>query len=119
MHRLAILPRRAGIPALCRLVRYEKSSLLSKRAALELLGVTSPGADPDRQIVEAVRKVLGDSRRPGAEWLLTYARFSEDPAAAGGPWSKLVAAEESLLKTARNRPRRTSPSRCCDSRSPG
>ena len=65
MHRLAILPRRAGIPALCRLVRYEKSSLLSKRAALELLGVAGRGADLDQQIVEAVRKVLGDSRRPG------------------------------------------------------
>ena len=73
--------------------------MLSKQAAIELLDVVKAGEEPDRRMVEVVRKVLGKSRCPGAEWLLAYARFGEDPGVAAGPWSKLVEAEESLLQT--------------------
>ena len=92
-------PGGIGLPALCRLARYEKSVLLSKQAAIELLGEVKPGADPEKDVVAAVRKVLEKSHRAAAEWLLTYARFGEDPAVAAAPWSKLVNAEESLLQT--------------------
>ena len=97
MHSLVALPDGAGVPALCRLVRLEKSELLSKQAALVLLGSVKAGADPRPSLVQTVRKVLGSSRRPAAQWLLTYARSGEDTAAAGAPWTKLVEAEQSLL----------------------
>jgi tetratricopeptide (TPR) repeat protein len=99
MHRLANLPGRSGIPALCRLVRYEQSAVLSKQAAVELLDAVKAGEEPDRRMVEVLRKALGKSQCAGAEWLLAYARFGEDPGVAAGPWSKLVEAEESLLQT--------------------
>jgi tetratricopeptide (TPR) repeat protein len=100
MHQLAVLPGQSGIAALCRLVRYEKSALLSKQAAIEVLAAVKPGAEPDKKLVETLRKSLGKSRRAGAEWLLTFARFAEEPAVAAAPWSKLVEAEESLLQKA-------------------
>ena len=45
MQALAALPDGQGIAALCRLVRFEKSSALSKAAAVALLG-SQPAADP-------------------------------------------------------------------------
>jgi tetratricopeptide (TPR) repeat protein len=98
MHQLATLKKGIGIPALCRLVRYEKSALLSRQAAIEVLDAMKPGAAPEKEVVAAVRKALEKSHRAGAGWLLTYARFGEDPATAAGPWNKLVDAEESLLQ---------------------
>ncbi len=98
MHRLAVLPGCSGIPALCRLVRYEKSAVLSKQAAIEVLGVANPGAEPEKEVVAAVRKVLEKSHRAAAQWLLAYASFAENPAAAAGPWDKMIEAEESLLQ---------------------
>jgi tetratricopeptide (TPR) repeat protein len=102
MRGLATLPDHAGVAALCRLVRYEKSSQLSKQAALELLANVSAEQAPDKATVEAIRKVLGNCRRGPAAWLLTYARFAEDPSAAAGPWNKLVDAEIALLHGAGN-----------------
>jgi tetratricopeptide (TPR) repeat protein len=97
---LAALPNGMGVLPLCRLVRLEKSELLSKQAAVALLGGVKGGADPERALVESVRKMLSGSRRPAAQWLLTYVRSGEDPAAAAGPWSKLVEAEQALLQNA-------------------
>ncbi|MGO8689249.1 MAG: tetratricopeptide repeat protein [Thermoguttaceae bacterium] len=98
MHRLAVLPAWSGIPALCRLVRYEKSAVLSKQAAIELLGVVKPGAEPEKEVAAAIRKVLDKSHRAAAGWLLSYASFGENLAAADGPWDKMIEAEESVLQ---------------------
>jgi tetratricopeptide (TPR) repeat protein len=96
MRRLAALPKGAGIPALCRLVRYERPAVLSKQAAVELL--SGPAAEvPDKALGELLRKHLGSSRRPGAIWLVSWLRLREDAQAAISQWTKLVDAEYSLL----------------------
>ncbi len=100
MHSLAALPNRLGLAALCRLVRFERTTILSKQAAVEILHSVKPEADPDPALVAVVRKTLDGNRRTAAVWLLCYARFAADPAAAAEPWSKLVDAELSLLQTA-------------------
>ena len=72
---------------------------MSKQAALELLGSVTPGKEPDARLAETIQKALGNCRRPVAAWLLTYTRMAKDPAAAAAAWTKLVEAEEALLKS--------------------
>ena len=95
----------AGIPALCRLARFEKSARMSKLAAIELIGSQKPGEPLKKEVAELVRRHLGGSRRIAAVWLLAWLRFCEDPA-AGSDWAELVDVEEALL---RNSPAQTSP----------
>jgi len=96
------LPDAQGIPALCRLVRYERSAVLSKRAAMQLIGREVP----KKQLAEKISKALSGSRRSAAAWLRTYLRSAERPRAMIDDWTKLVDAELALL---RRSPDRTSP----------
>ena len=57
MQVLAGLPKGQGTAALCRLVRFEKSSLLSKTAAVALL-LQDRDSPPDAATVETIRKAL-------------------------------------------------------------
>jgi tetratricopeptide (TPR) repeat protein len=98
MRALANLPEEAGVPALCRLVRYEKSPVLSKQAAMELLGSRPPGQPPEKELAEVLPRHLGPSRQAAAGWLLTWLRFRDDPGAALAEWAKLVEKEDSLLR---------------------
>jgi tetratricopeptide (TPR) repeat protein len=106
MASLARLPEGAGAGALCRLVRYEKSTVLSKyaavlllgdfRAAAPLLGDLKATAPPQKALADLIAANLASSRRPAALWLLTWARSATDPRAMGDPWSRLVDAEQTL-----------------------
>ena len=83
MQGLAALPNGQGIAALCRLVRFEKTLLLSKAAAVALL-CGQIGADPpDAAVVETVRKNLKDCKRPGAAWLLAWTRLGAEASGRG------------------------------------
>jgi len=96
MRALAALPDGLGVPALCRLVRYEKSPLLSKRAAIELIGRDTAAED----FGQTVGKALDGSRRPAAAWLMTYLRMADDPRTRMAEWTKLVEQEHALLRRA-------------------
>ena len=112
MHALAGLPEWQGIAALCRLIRYQYSPVLRKYGAIELLGVPLPGrllsldewADepgdrpPDAKLAALVREHLGSDSQPSARWVLTYVKFVEDPAATVAQWTKLIDAEQALLR---------------------
>jgi len=102
MRALVALPDQQGIPALCRLVRYERSAVLSKRAAMQLIGREFP----NKQLAEKVSKALSGSRRSAASWLRTYLQSADRPRAMIDDWTKLVDAELALL---RRSPNRTSP----------
>jgi tetratricopeptide (TPR) repeat protein len=105
---LAELPGAAGVPALCRLVRYEKSGVLSKHAAILLLAgstvqrgtlFTSEGMEaiaPNKEMAQRLQANLAGSRRTAAAWLLAWARSAEDPRVMADPWSRLVEAEHAL-----------------------
>ena len=94
MRALASLPNGAGIAALCRLVRFEKSLLLSKTAAVTLLNSRITADPPGADLAETVRKSLADCRRPGAAWLSAWLRLGREPDAALRDWTRLIDAEQ-------------------------
>jgi len=100
MRALAGLHDDIGVGPLCRLVRFEKSLLLSKLAAVELLQERTSAGPPKSAVVEGVRKLLDVCNRPSAKWLLTWTRMADDPAAALDEWSRLVDAEQASLRRA-------------------
>jgi len=98
MHALAELPNGQGIPALCRLVRFEKSLYLSKMAAVALLGGQMTADPPNAATIEAVRKALAGCTRPGAVWLLTWTRLGTEPELLTTEWNKLIDEEQKQLR---------------------
>ncbi len=102
MGAIAALPDGQGTAALCRLVRFEKLSLLSRKAALALLTSQVKADPPDAATAETIRKTLDNCKRPGAIWLLTWARLGGEPEAMMAEWTKLIDAEQALLEQAQS-----------------
>jgi tetratricopeptide (TPR) repeat protein len=95
-----------GVASLCRLVRFEPSPVLAKSAALQLLSRGRGGDPPSAEYVGLLREHLGSSRRPGARWLMIFARYRDDPAKALAEWDKAAGEEEEVL---RESPQQTEP----------
>jgi tetratricopeptide (TPR) repeat protein len=95
---LAELPNDQGLEWLCKLVRFEKSPVLSKQAALAIIaqGVPADAAAWTRRAA-TIGKNLQHGRRPAGKWLLAYVQAQSDPAGALEKWSALVAAERKTL----------------------
>lgn len=100
MRALADLPGHAGVAALCRLIRYEKSAVLSKQAAVQVLRKYPPSSPPGKEVAETVRQNLSQSQRPAAKWLLVWLSFADNPQAAAAQWAKCIEAEQPLLPNA-------------------
>jgi tetratricopeptide (TPR) repeat protein len=99
MDRLAALPKGEGIPALCRLSRFETIDSLSKYAAIKIL--EQPLAtDPEQQakLRETIAAVVGTSKRPTAVWMRLYAKTLGDPASALAEWDQATKAESDVLE---------------------
>jgi len=97
---LAFLPDLRGTTALCRLVRFEPSDLLSDYAALEIM-YEEPFDRASRARLRGLLKAnLADSSRPGAKWLLCFVRLGEDPKTVLPEWRRLVEAEYSRWQQA-------------------
>ena len=97
MRRLAALPEGQGIPALCRLVRFERSAVRSKHAAVEILRRKS-SEKPDRaEVAKVLRDSLQHSRRPASRWLLVWAGYTDNPQAALAEWKAAIHQEEAAL----------------------
>jgi tetratricopeptide (TPR) repeat protein len=95
---LAELPAGQGIEWLCRLVRFEKSSVLSKLAALAIFDAPLAASSAERaQRAATIHQALDRARRPAARWVLAYAGADADPAPALKDWSDLTDAERRLL----------------------
>ena len=80
---------------LCRLVRYEASERLSKKAALLTL-LLDPPADEDerRQFASDLMGRAGKSKRAAAEWLRAYSELLVDAPTSHQRWVELVAREQ-------------------------
>jgi tetratricopeptide (TPR) repeat protein len=90
---LARLSGGEGIAALCRIARYDRSPLVSRAAALEII---RPREDTTKRILldpDTAARELGDSSRVAAAWLRQYIEQLRDPAASVAPWQKFVEAE--------------------------
>jgi tetratricopeptide (TPR) repeat protein len=97
---LAPLPTDLATAALCRVARYERSGVLSKRAAVAIFDRPPPEGDTLAGQLKAIETNLGQSTRPAAQWLRAHVAYHRDPPAAIAVWDKLAAAESQLLKTA-------------------
>lgn len=95
---LTRLLKGAGMPAACRLVRFEKMALLSKLTAVEMMRREPAEAAARAQRHAVLRQHLAKSPQPAAVWLATYMRLREDPAAVLPEWTRLIEAEEALLR---------------------
>ncbi len=94
IEKLARLPDAAGTAALCRIVRFEQSSDMSKRAAVELLAVYAMREPALPEVAETILQSLHDSRRPGARWLLAWASNYQDPEALVAHFAKFIEEEQ-------------------------
>jgi tetratricopeptide (TPR) repeat protein len=94
---LVSLPQDAGIAALCRLVRYEKSPVLSKQTALILLSQFETSAEERASRAKLIDAALNGSSRPGAQWLLAEIRSEQDPEASISDWDRLIDEELATL----------------------
>ncbi|MGH7137509.1 MAG: hypothetical protein ACREHD_17325 [Pirellulales bacterium] len=84
-----------GLAVLCRLVRFERSTVLSKEAAAAILLQKWPADEAAAQRrADTIRRGIGQSARPAAGWLAAYVEAHQNPAAGIDAWQKLVAAEE-------------------------
>lgn len=95
---LAAVPDDAGVGALCRIVRYELSSLLSKRVAVLLLESASEEGNEKRR-ARLLDAELGSSKRPACNWLRADLLAQTDPQAALLRWDELIADERGVLET--------------------
>lgn len=103
---LAQLPDLKPLAALCRIVRFERSQALSKRAAVRLMDQKlAEGADWSARET-ALRLGLETSPRAPADWIRIYLAAHQSPGDAVAPLRKQIDAEMDVL---RQYPRRTSP----------
>ncbi len=92
MHEVGLLP-------LCRLIRFEKSTLLAKKGALYILSEPPPTGAAWSQQARVLLDNLRGSTRAAARWLRTYVKMHDQPDAALADWNKLVAEELSAVET--------------------
>ncbi|MDG2382827.1 MAG: hypothetical protein P8N76_14255 [Pirellulaceae bacterium] len=95
LKRLVRVDAGAGIEPLCRLVRFETSENLSKRAALLVMNVELPGrAAAEESWDQVIDGAIRSSQRPAADWLRSYARYLRGSDTAMDEFESLVVAEE-------------------------
>jgi len=95
---LGSLDKGEGIPALCRLSRFETVETLAKYAALKVLEqplATDPAQQA--QLRETITSIVGNSKRPTAVWMRLYAKTLGDPASALAEWDEATKAEAEVL----------------------
>ncbi len=94
--RLIELPENQGIPAVCRIIRYERSLLVAKTAALRLLEALA-GEAAKADLAAPIQKGLGTCPRAPAQWVLAWLSARQDPQSLAKFWTQLAAEEEGLL----------------------
>lgn len=96
LEQITVLEDGQGIAGLCRIARYDRSPLVSRLAALEVI---EPDDDKQNPPVEAAlfERELGGSTRVSVDWLRRYLAQQSDPAGAAESWQKLVDDETARL----------------------
>ncbi len=94
--RLAGLKDGVGLPAMCRIARFEPAPLVARRAALAVLRLKT---DPAEQLSHAAvcLQELGASQRAPVEWIQLHFRELTAPQETIGPWREANQAEAALL----------------------
>lgn len=98
VERLAELPSGQGIPALCRVARFDASIVLSKRAALLVIRQSRPNeAEGRSELARQIGDAAGLSRRTSVQWLRAHAQTVVDPESGIDRWQPLIEVERRLL----------------------
>ena len=100
VEQLLALPEGHGIDALVRIVRFEKSPLLSKQAAVAWLD--SDKTDPQywRRHQERIDRSLGGTRRVAGQWIRAQLKAGQTPEESLAEWNRLIEAEQQELAAA-------------------
>ena len=98
IRQLASLSNLAGVPALCRLLRFESSAVLSNYTAAAILNNRPPDAAAQARLHKLLRENLAGCRRTGAAWLMAYVQLAEEPGKALDAWMRLAEAERAVLE---------------------
>ncbi len=107
MELLAKLSERQGIPALCRLARFETIDVLSKYAALKVMEQPASAEAAVRQdLARSIGAIMGHSKRAAANWLRVFAKTLLDPESSLPEWDALARAEQETMD---KHPEKTSP----------
>jgi tetratricopeptide (TPR) repeat protein len=94
MQHLSALSKSQGIPALCRLMRFESDGLLSKQAALYVMTHWQPEVEGSRgELAQTISDTVGLSKRSAAVWLRTYAETLRDQESTVEKWDQIAQAE--------------------------
>ncbi len=94
---LARLPNHEGVPALCRVARFDRSPLLARVAALAIIRPDVRDAKHSALDPEMMDRELGESTRITTTWLRQYRRQLRDPAATVADWLRSIDEEVELL----------------------
>lgn len=95
MQQLAALPDSLGVPALCRLTRFEVDIPLSKEAALFAMNHEAPAEQQARtKLAHRIESEIAGSERTAASWLRGYAESLVSVDSAVETWNQLVAFEQ-------------------------
>ncbi len=97
LKQLVFLPHDAGLATLCRLMRFERSPLVSKYSALLVIGQPEAAARPWSERQKTIEANLAKNNSPGAQWLRAYIHFHNDPQAAAEEVDKLADKETATL----------------------
>lgn len=87
---LARLPNGEGLSALCRICRYDSSDEVSLQAARYVLRPDTLTPELPPQASELIAAEIGDSPRPGGEWLRLFARQLRDGTSAIPDWKAVL-----------------------------
>ncbi len=93
--RLISLPENQGLPAVCRIIRYERSLRLAKTAALRLIEALTRDAAKVGPAA-TLKKGLAACRRAPARWILAWLQAWGDPPTLAKVWTQFAAEEEEL-----------------------
>ncbi|MDH3718591.1 MAG: tetratricopeptide repeat protein [Planctomycetota bacterium] len=99
---IAELVKLGGSPevdALCRIIRFDSSPIISKQAALALMDI-NVAEDQWQDHAAVIAKNLANARVDAAEWLRVFARHRNDSEQAIQQWQRLADAERTLWKSA-------------------
>ncbi|QDS91918.1 hypothetical protein FF011L_06540 [Roseimaritima multifibrata] len=95
--RVAQIPNRAGLAALCRFVRFESNQRISREAALLVMQQEEDASESDRnQAANTILSILGANQRSPSVWLRAYADDLRRGVYDAERWQQLIESERTL-----------------------
>lgn len=96
---LAALPHGEGVPALCRIARFDRSPRISREAAVAVIRHVDQPTPQSAIAPETVQQELGSSTRVASVWLRQYAEQMRNPGASVAAWQRLIEEESGRLES--------------------